>query len=98
MRGQNEVNQQKAKAWDLWLDCHTQQEIANEIGVGRDTINKWVSDFRTNSEFLQSPESRQHFDIWNFSKSDSDSTYFGQMPPQVVENLLWFYTEPGQVD
>jgi hypothetical protein len=24
-------------------------------------------------------------------------SYFGRMPPEVVENLLWFFTEPGQV-
>ncbi len=93
---QNEVEQQKTTAWDMWLDCYTQQEIADEVGVGRDTINKWLSDFRTNSKFLQHPESRQHFDIWQFAKANGDSSYFGQMPPQVVENLLWFYTEPGQ--
>jgi hypothetical protein len=48
-------------------------------------------------EFSEPPASRQHFDIWNFQKADGESSYFGRMPPQVVENLLWFYTEPGQI-
>lgn len=38
----------------------------------------------------------QHFDVWNFHTINGDSTYFGRMPPQVVENLLWFYTEPNE--
>jgi hypothetical protein len=93
---QNEVEQQKSQAWDMWLNCSTQQKIADEIGVEQKTISNWISKFTTNGKFTNPPESRQHFDIWNFTKSDSDSTYFGQMPPQIVENLLWFYTEPGQ--
>lgn len=47
----------------------------------------------------QPPDSRQHFDVWSFQASDADITggrFFGRMPPQVVENLLWFWTEPGQ--
>lgn len=94
---QNELKQQKDTSWDRWLDCYTQQEIADEIGVSREAISDWVGNFRTNSKYTMPPESRQHFDVWNFSKADSDSAYFGRMPPQVVENLLWFYTEPGQI-
>lgn len=43
------------------------------------------------------PASRQHFDVWQFGSDGGGSSYFGKMPPQVVENLLWTYTEPGQV-
>jgi hypothetical protein len=46
------------------------------------------------------PASRQHFDVWSFSNlppSLGGREFFGQMPPQVVENLLWFWTEPGQM-
>lgn len=39
----------------------------------------------------------QHFDIWTFPTADGESSYFGKMPPQVVENLLWFYTDPTDV-
>lgn len=104
----NEVEQQKATAWDMWLNCSEPPDIAVNMGfVAEDatgeerdnatrTIRNWIGKFRTDSKFSDPPESRQHFDIWNFSKSNSDSTYFGQMPPQIVENLLWFYTEPGQ--
>ena len=92
----NEVEQQKTTAWDLHLNCYTQQEIADEVGVEQQTISNWITKFTTDSKFCNPPESRQHFDIWQFTKSNGDSSYFGQMPPQVVENLLWFYTEPGQ--
>lgn len=92
----NEVEQQKSQAWDMWLDCYSERQIAEEIGITHETVGNWVAKFTTDSKISQPPDSRQHFDIWQFSKSNGDSSYFGQMPPQVVENLLWFYTEPGQ--
>jgi hypothetical protein len=87
----------QAKAWDMWLDCTTQQQIAEEIGMDQSTIHDWIMVFEKDFNSHNPPESRQHFDVWNFAKANGDSTYFGQMPPQVVENLLWFYTEPGQI-
>jgi DNA methylase len=93
-RAAEKANQQ-GKAWDMWLDCYSHQDIANEIGIDRSTVDNWIGEKR--KTFQNSPpESRQHFDIWQFSKSNGDSSYFGQMPPQVVENLLWFYTKSGE--
>lgn len=92
-----EKKEQQNKAWDLWLNCLTQEQIAEEMTLPQRTVSDWLSEKRKNADFAKHPESRQHFDIWQFLKSDGDSTYFGQMPPQVVENLLWFYTESGQI-
>jgi hypothetical protein len=77
----------------------------DERGNASRIVRDWIGKFRQLPEFSNPPGKTdkqpwgniQHFDIWNFTKSDSDSTYFGQMPPQVVENLLWFYTELGQI-
>lgn len=97
---QHEKERQQEKAWDLWLDCWTQQAIAEEIGVPQNTISGWVSKKEQDSEFDRPPQSRQHFDVWSFATADDDAgtgSYFGRMPPQAIENLLWLYTEPGHV-
>jgi hypothetical protein len=65
-------------------------------GADPDTVKKWVSEKTNELEFSEPPASLQHFDIWTFAKADGESSYFGRMPPQIVENLLWFYTEPGK--
>jgi DNA-binding transcriptional regulator YdaS (Cro superfamily) len=91
-----EKQAQQDKAWDLWLDCQEQQDIAVQLGVSEATVSGWFKE-RKDAE-IEPPESRQHFDIWQFATSDKDSgqqSYFGAVPPQVMENLLWFYTEPG---
>lgn len=90
-----EKDQLRAKAWDLWLDCQEQKVIASSVAVDEATISRWLQDGR--SAEMQPPESRQHFDVWSFGKADGESSYFGKMPPQVVENLLWTYTATGDI-
>lgn len=97
--------QRHAAAYDLWLDCLTQEQIAAELDVTHKTIDNWLGNFAQLPEITKAPGatndqpwgSVQHFDIWTFPHSADDSSYFGRMPPQVVENLLWFFTDPGQV-
>lgn len=97
----DEKADQQAKAWDLWLDCLSIRDVATALdGPDENTVGGWLSRKADESGFRDAPASRQHFDIWNFQKADDDAgsaSYFGRMPSQVVENLLWFYTEPGDI-
>jgi hypothetical protein len=93
----DEKAEQKARAWDLWLDCQSTREIEAATSIPRATVDGWVSEKRTDPEFGHPPESRQHFDVWSFQVAAGESSYFGTMPEQVVENLLWLYTEPGEI-
>jgi len=96
---QTEKQEQQDRAWDLWLDCFSEREIADKIGTPQQTINDWLNDRKTaDADFRSPPASRQHFDIWQFGQTDAEeSGFFGRMPPQIVENLLWFFTQPGDV-
>ncbi len=79
------------------MECRSEHEVGDLLGQPRTTIQGWLDEKRNSAEFVSAPDSRQHFDVWNFATSDGDSSYFGKMPPQVVENLLWLYTEPGEI-
>jgi hypothetical protein len=107
---QKERQERIDKACDLWLDCLDAPEIAIEIGLldadadadERDNkarnVREWIGEFRKSAEFSDAPESRQHFDVWQFATANKESgqqSYFGAVPPQVIENLLWFFTDPG---
>src|SRR5208282_6575036 len=102
---QSEKETVQARAYDLWLDCYSQREIAEIIGsefpafadTTQQSVSNWLDKKSAAAENLSPPDSRQHFDIWQFQKADGESSYFGRMPPQVVENLLWLYTEPGSI-
>ena len=95
----DEKQQQQEALWDRWLNCEWESysQAAIATGISDKTVKAWLSEFSDRSDFSEPPESRQHFDIWQFQTSDGESNYFGKMPPQVVENLLWLYTEPGQI-
>jgi hypothetical protein len=97
----DETAEQKAKAWDLWLDCWTTDAIATEVGMDKATVSRLVANPNELANATTPPESRQHFDVWNLPPARDDSagsnSYFGRIPPQVIENLLWFYTDPGDV-
>lgn len=93
-----ERDAQQARAFDLWLECWTQQAIADETGMSQQTVSDWVTENRKSADFGKPPASRQHFDLWQFKMNSRDAgqqSYFGALAPQVMENLLWFYTEPG---
>lgn len=96
---QAEKRSLRERAWDLHLNCLPDKEIGDTIGVTDKTAKQYYSEFSASADFSEPPESRQHFDVWQFPTTDRESggqqSYFGAVPPQVIENLLWFYTEPG---
>jgi hypothetical protein len=64
----------------LWLDCNTEQSVANAIGIDQKTAHNWIKEFSANADFSLAPASRQHFDIWQFQTSDKSAgqqSYFG---------------------
>jgi hypothetical protein len=92
-----EKQQLQERVIDLWLNCETQEAIAEQVGVTQPTVSNWLQNFLNLENFVVAPASRQHFDLWSFAQADGDSHTFGKMPPQVVENLLWLYTNPGDI-
>jgi len=96
------------KVWQLHLNCLSQRQIAEATGLDQATVSRWVMQ-NGESAILHSPPGAnstqpwgnvQHFDVWSFQSNDRDGggqqSYFGACPPQVMENLLWLYTEPGK--
>lgn len=95
-----ERDELRSKVVDAWLNCEgSNRDIASQFGIDDKSVASWSADFTT-SVGDSAPESRQHFDVWQFATADKDSgsqSYFGAVPPQALENLLWFYTQPGDI-
>lgn len=95
-----EKDQQQANVVDAWANCEgSDRELAERFVVDHKTVAAWAGEW-AQSCADSPPDSRQHFDVWSFGSSADDagtSSYFGKMPPQIVENLLWLYTDPGDV-
>lgn len=65
----DEKREQQERAFDLWLDCRNQAQIAAAVGVTQQAVQEWVEGSGRSADFFQAPESRQHFDIWNFQSA-----------------------------
>lgn len=48
-----------------------QQAIADELGMPLTTVNGWTTKTERDSRFVEPPESRQHFDVWQFATDKS---------------------------
>lgn len=80
----------------------------DDRGNASKTVRRWLDKIGSDPRMSNPPGATsssiwgniQHFDVWSFAEADDDAgteSFFGRMPPQVVENLLWLYTEPGQI-
>lgn len=83
---------------DLYLQCKTQNQIATAIGVSEGTVSRIINEIKQDKLSDESPpESLKIFNLWNFGKSNDALKYPGQIPSQIMENLLWYYTNPFDV-
>ena len=101
----DEKQQQKEKAWRLWMKCYTEDQIAEEVAkmgygtVDPSTISRWISNLqKLHLQEMQELSSLKLYTIWNFPKLDKDQLkYPGQLPEELMENVLYYWTEPGQI-
>lgn len=94
---QKKNDAQQAEIIDMYLRCYTEEEIAKAVGITQQAVNHTVTRFSENGKSCNRPESIQDYNLWEFHTADGDlgaDGYPGRMPGQVVENLLWYYTEP----
>jgi hypothetical protein len=88
------------------LACHSQREIADKLGIPVQTVNDRIEEIGEKSEkrqlsdsgffpdFEQDDSHRRVYDLWNFPKATNEVRHFGNIPPEIIDNLLFVYTEP----
>jgi hypothetical protein len=101
--------QQTAAILDLHLRCESQNEIALRVELPQQTVSDKIAGFTENRHLADSgifrdfdqddadTSGRRIYDIWNFPKADNELRHFGNVPPQIVDNLLYLYTKPFDV-
>jgi hypothetical protein len=85
------------------LACKSTPEIAEAEEIDQATVARRL-ELMQNGKFAElhrlSPASLQLYDVWSFQSADEQygiAGYPGRIPGQVVENLLWYFTNPGDV-
>lgn len=104
---ENEEAERNEKIFDMYLSCHTQQEIAEAVGKTQQTIDnreKEIQNLTSVSKFVKLSAmfeddgfSIPHLNVWRFSKSSNSVDHFGMSEQAIVENLLYLYTEPFDI-
>lgn len=87
--------------YEMWMRCHTQQEIADAVNVDIMTVNREIADFSQSGDFSDLIIFRDFepelYSVWNFAKATNEVKHFGNIPPEICDNLLYYYTSPGDV-
>jgi len=96
-----EKERKKEKAYEMWLACATQHEIAEAVDVDQKTVTNWHEDFRKTSESEDFLKDRNFdppiYNIWKQQTKSNAVGHFGNSEARWVDNLLYLYTQPADV-
>jgi DNA modification methylase len=85
----------------MWLACATQEEIAEAVGVPRQTIDDWTKDFAemSKSDISAFPSGFEPpiYNVWKQQSKSNAVSHFGNSEARWVENLLYLYTDPAGI-
>jgi len=89
------------KQFDLWLACHTQEKIAEMVGVTQPTVLSFIKSFQEqvliNFTFSEENFKPPIYNIWKVQNKSNKVSHFGNTEAQWLENLLYLYTEPFDI-
>jgi len=86
------------RIFELWLACHTQEEIAKREGVSQQAIGTILQEM---AELPKSDKAAADhltdfdppiYNIWKFKEKTRGSDHFGNSEPTILDNLLYLYT------
>lgn len=83
---------------ELFLQCQTQAQISEALGINQKTVS---NSLRKNSRFGEIPilEDPMRYNVWRVGGLSPDQLkYAGQTPLDIVENIIYYYTDPPQLE
>ena len=93
--------QQRATIYEMWLSCETHETIADAVGMSRPAVTEKIASFVTDGKSADSDIFRNFepkiYNVWNFQKATNEVRHFGNIPPEIIDNLLYYYTQPYDV-
>ncbi len=98
---EDERKQREATIWGMWLACHTQERIAQAVGLTQERVGQIQRDLEAKYSEGDASIFRDFepaiYQEWRFAKLTNRVHVFGSVPQEVVDNLLYYYTQPFSV-
>lgn len=92
------------RIFDLWMACHTQEEIADRENCSVQVIKDTVSDFLEELPENLKPTANHLTDfdppiynIWKQQEKSNGVNHFGNSEVRWLDNLLYLYTQPFDI-
>lgn len=90
---------------DLWLACHTNEEIADACGCSQQPVKDAIRDFsaelpknlKSNSDHADESFAPPIYNIWKQQEKSNTVGHFGNSEVRWVDNLLYLYTKPFDI-
>lgn len=90
---------------ELWMACHTQQEIADAVGMTQAEIAKSIPNGESAELNKSDQANADHatdfdvpiYNVWKQQTKSEGSSHFGNSEVRWVDNLLYLYTKPFDV-
>jgi len=100
---QAEREERKKTILDMWLKCYTAEEIGEAVGLSKPAVEKEVNLLFADVlkvgkvQFSEPDYVPPIYNVWAFGKKTNETEHFGNTEQRIVDNLLWLYTEPGDI-
>lgn len=97
---QAEREERKKKIADLYLRAYTTEEIGEAVGLSGGNLKESVASVLadipkgTKVQFSDDGWKPPIYNIWSYGKKSNETGHFGNTEQNIVENLLWAYTQP----
>lgn len=98
------------KIFEMWMACHTMEEIAHAAGCTKETVSQLVGICQKKFQETKSDKSLADFDdwdaeagrrpvynVWRQTAKTNVVSHYGNSEARWTENLLYMYTEPFDV-
>jgi hypothetical protein len=83
------------------MTCHPTSEIAKAVELDERVIELRIAEIRKNGQMTDSSLfgnfEAEVYQVWNFAKSTNLVKHPCNIPPEILDNLLWYYTKPFDV-
>ncbi|HMN12406.1 MAG TPA: DNA methyltransferase [Bellilinea sp.] len=95
------------KIREMWLACHTQEEIAEQVGMSQQTVaeaakelpklDTWQKAVISAATYAEPDWSPPLYNIWSFAAKSNKTGHFGNTEQTIVDRLLYMYTQPFDI-